>query len=983
MHKPADKSYINFTQDTHGFSLCSGSNAAALCLHATEHPGVIRAVRDLQTDIASVTGISPELVLDDGIPDSRNFPRGTVLCGTIGSSPLIDFLVSSRLLDIRSIQDKKEAFIIAVVNHPGSPGRSNVVIAGTDRRGTVYGIYDLAESIGISPWSWWTGATPVQRDSISIQMDEPFVSWPTVRYRGIFLNDEYPALTRWVAETWGPCPLRSDPPVPEGVANYGSGFYTRIFELILRLKGNYLWPAMWNNAFNEDDPLNPVLAHEYGIVMGNSHQEPMLRAQKEWDRRYGKTLGHWSWTKHKKELIDFWRDGIRRNREYDSIVSIGLRGADDTPMADGGADKTKFMLEEIIDAQRTIIAEETNGKPDGLPQLWCPYKEAKDYYDLGMQVPDDVTILWSDDNWGNIRRLPTGEERKRQGGAGIYYHFDYHGGPRSYQWINTSPIAKIRDQMCLAAQYGADRIWIVNVGHFRGYEYPLEYFMHLAWDPEGWGAVTPHQYSVMWAEREFGDKLAGTAARLVEGYSRINGRCKPELLSPSTWSQTLWREAELIVREYQDLVREEEKARALVPRERVEAWLQLIGLPVKACSIVNSLYFAAGRSALFARQGRSSSRLMKELTEDFFREDLALMEWWNKSFAGGKWNHFMDQTHLGYTSWCDPEENSLRAIDFPEPVGSNGSGFGVALEGQLEAAITGSASARLVFDSLRAEEFRLEVFGYADGHASGNLGEPLPRESWIRLEKCPPNPLFFPDQTWSVSVDYAALPEGRHTGSISVSDGIHTILIEILVLCRGPLPVCESGEAYREYRGFISLPACGYTAIRDGENGSCRWTFLEDYGRIDSGMRAESTAGMDSLIPGRNAPCLEYRFHTHTGGTLECSSFWGPSLNIMPHRGLRYAISLDDGEIRIITLVPQNYNAEHDNPDWEKAVILSIREGKTTFSEVAPGFHTLSIWMVDPGLVLEKTVITTGRSALFLGNRQRDDRLGPPPSPKA
>ena len=326
----------------------------------------------------------------------------------------------------------------------------------------------------------------------------------------------------------------ANPPIPDGVAAYGREFYEKLFELILRIRGNYLWPAMWNNAFNEDDPENARLADEYGIVMGTSHQEPMLRAQKEWDRRYMRTLGRWNYVTSKDTLENFWKDGIRRNKDYESIISIGLRGANDTEMMPGGPEVNIPFLEKIVDSQRKMIAEEINPDITRVPQLWCLYKEVQEYYNAGLRVPGDVTLLWAEDNWGNVRRLPSREERTRQGGAGIYYHFDYHGGPRSYQWINTNPIPKIWDQMTLAKQYGADRIWIVNVGHFKGYEFPLEYFMSLGWNTDMYSNDNLMEYTRFWAKKQFGPEYAGEIADIISKYTKYNGRRKPELLSPET-----------------------------------------------------------------------------------------------------------------------------------------------------------------------------------------------------------------------------------------------------------------------------------------------------------------------------------------------------------------------------------------------------------------------------------------------------------------
>ncbi len=393
------------------------------------------------------------------------------------------------------------------------PGVSQaLVIAGSDKRGTIFGIYDLSEQIGVSPWYWWADVPAVHRDALFVKPGSYVQGPPAVKYRGIFLNDEAPDLTNWVREKFGTIPPQADPPIPPDVANYNREFYARIFEVILRLKGNYLWPAMWNNAFNEDDPKNARLADEYGIVMGNSHQEPMLRAQKEWDRRYKKTLGSWNYYKHPDVLQNFWREGIRRNKDYESIITIGLRGANDTPMIPGGTvPQSMALLEEIVGVQRKMIAEEINPDVTRVPQLWCLYKEVQEYYKAGLRVPDDVTLLWADDNWGNIRRLPTEAERKRSGGAGIYYHFDYVGGPRNYKWVNTNPIAKVWEQMTLAKEYGADRIWIVNVGHFKGVEFPIEYFMHLGWNTGRWTNRNIGEYTRLWAEREFGAKYAGTS----------------------------------------------------------------------------------------------------------------------------------------------------------------------------------------------------------------------------------------------------------------------------------------------------------------------------------------------------------------------------------------------------------------------------------------------------------------------------------------
>ena len=520
----------------------------------------------------------------------------------------------------KKITGKWETFIIQIVKNPFKGVKKALVIAGSDKRGTIYGIYELSRQIGVSPWYWWADVPVIKKESLFVKPFTYFDGPPSVKYRGIFLNDEAPDLTNWIRAKYGLVVQSDNPPVPQGVANYGREFYTKLFELMLRLKANYLWPAMWNNAFNEDDPENPRLADEYGIVMGNSHQEPMLRAQKEWDRRYRRTIGNWNYAKYPDTLESFWREGIRRNSKYESIITIGLRGADDTPMSPEGPEANMKLLEKIVNVQRNIIAEEINPDVTKVPQLWCLYKEVQEYYNAGMRVPDDVTLLWAEDNWGNIRRLPGTEERKRSGGAGIYYHFDYHGGPRSYQWVNTNPIPKIWDQMSLAKQHEADRIWIVNVGHFKGYELPMEYFLDLAWNTGRLTNENIREYTRHWAAREFGEEYSVEIAEIVSLYTKYNGRRKPELLAPDTYSLVNYNEAEEVVNDFKKITERAEKIFNKLPSEKQDAFYQLVLFPVKASAIVNELYLAAGKNNLYAGQGRSSTNDLADRVRSSFSD---------------------------------------------------------------------------------------------------------------------------------------------------------------------------------------------------------------------------------------------------------------------------------------------------------------------------------------------------------------------------
>ena len=472
--------YVETAPHPGAFALVENGSAAAIRVDAADWPGVQRAAHDLQADVNRVTGVTPAW---------DTAAHKMVLIGTVGKSPLIEQLVRAGKIDLSGIRGKWESFFLQTVANPLPGVDSAIIIAGSDKRGTIFGIYDLSEQIGVSPWYWWADIPPDRKSALYIPAGKYRQGEPSVKYRGIFFNDEKPDLDFWVRAKFG------EHTVPGGTAaNFNSAFYSKVFEVILRMKGNYLWPAMWNNAFAEDDPANARLADEYGIVMGTSHQEPMMRAQKEWDWHLRAANGNWNYATQADILDDFWRQGIRQRKDFENIYTIGLRGENDSAMVRTAAEGIA-LTEKIVTSQRKMLAEEVNPDVTEVPQLWALYKEVQQYYEGGLRVPDDVTLLWADDNWGNVRRLPTPEERKRSGGADIYYHFDYHGGPRSYQWLNTCPLNKIWEQMSLARQYGDDRIWIVNVGHFKGYELPTEFFLSLGWNTARWQGDTVNEYT--------------------------------------------------------------------------------------------------------------------------------------------------------------------------------------------------------------------------------------------------------------------------------------------------------------------------------------------------------------------------------------------------------------------------------------------------------------------------------------------------------
>jgi hypothetical protein len=939
--------YIEFQPATGSFPLFNQTPATILA-DTYDWPGVVRAVNDLAADVNRVTGQLPSIY-----NELKSAAKNLIIVGTIGKSEFIDRLILEKKIDATDITGKWESFFVQVVPKPFPGVDSALVICGSDKRGTIYGIYGLSEQIGVSPWYFWADVPPKHHDQLFVKAGRFVQGPPSVKYRGIFLNDEAPDLTEWVKEKFGAVPGKPS------VANYGRDFYANLFEVMLRLRANYLWPAMWNNAFNEDDPENPRLADEYGIVMGTSHQEPMLRAQQEWDRGPGRKNGRWNYnnTNQQPVLQQFWRDGIRRNKNFESIITLGLRAENDS-----GAELGKDLTEQVICDQRKILADEINFDLTKVPQLWCLYKEVQCYYNEGLRVPDDVTMLWAEDNWGNVRRLPSANERQRSGGAGIYYHFDYHGGPRNYQWINTSPIPKIWEQMSLAKQYGADRIWIVNVGHFKGVEFPLEFFMHLAWDSDKWSNENLDDYTRLWAEREFGPAHANEIAEIISTYSKFNSRRKPELLDASTYSLVNYGEFDKVVADYESLAATAEAVSKELPQASRDAFYELVLFPTKASAGLNAMYLAAAKNALYAQQGRASANDFATQTRALFAAQTNLMNDFNTQFAGGKWNHFMDQTYIGYTNWDGPKQNNLGAVKLKEIQVPNPAAMGVTAEGSETSATNGTISLP-PFDVFNQQRRYVDIFNKGKTPFAFTATAGMP---WIVLDETS-GTIEKEKRLW-VSVDWSKAPTGTGRGAIKISGRGGDVTVDLETI-KPVEPTRDSLQGFVEGDGCVSMEAEHFTKKSDA--GSNRWIKIPNYGHTLSAMRADAPADSEAT-PGKNSPCLEYKMYLFKSGDLQVDTTVGATLNFIHGRALRYAVSFDDESPQVITIVPADFEAQNGNKDWEESVRYNGRHIKSTHRISTPGQHTLKIWMVDPAVVVEKIVVNTGGV--------KPSYLGPPES---
>jgi len=817
---PLADHYISAKKTTGSFPLVSNGQAAALYASEGDWAGVLRATRDVQADINRVTGQEPALLT--AAPQDQ---QPVVLIGTLGHSALIDKLVQAGKLDVTNLAGRWETFVVQTIANPMPGVASALVVAGSDKRGTIYGLYDLSAQMGVSPWTWWADVPVPHQKNLYVAAGRHTLGEPKVKYRGIFLNDEAPALSGWAKEKFG---------------GINSKMYEHVFELILRLKGNYLWPAMWGNAFNDDDKRSPELADTYGIVMGTSHHEPMLRAQQEW-KRYGK--GPWNYQTNAPVLQEFWRQGIKNMGTHESIVTMAMRGDGDEPMSEGS---NIALLERIVTDQRRILAEETHKPAEQTPQLWALYKEVQDYYDKGMRVPDDMTLLLCDDNWGNLRKLPKLGDAPRKGGYGIYYHFDYVGGPRSYRWLNTNPLPRVREQMHLAYENGVNQIWIVNVGDLKPMELPISFFLDYAWNPEALPADGVAAYTQRWASQQFGPNYAADIADILAKYAKYNARRKPELLDANTYSLATGEWAG-VVAEYNALLARAEAINQKLPAADRDAYFELVLHPVLACANLNELYYTVALNREAAKTNQPNTNALAEKARALFAKDAEIKQRYH-AIAGGKWNHMMDQMHIGYTSWHDEPQD---------------------------------------------------------------------------------------------------------------------IMPEVVTLAAGAVPTPVPAPAAPTSGTYVSLEAEQYTQAINA--GPVTWQRLPDLGRTLGAVMAIPTTAAPTAAPGGSSPHLEYRISLAQAGPVTVSAYLAPTLDFTNTTGLRYAVSLDEEAPQIVNLHTGMKPGE-SNMVWERAVANSIILKTSQHNVAAAGPHVLKFWRVDPGVVLEKLVVSQGAvPASYLG----------------
>lgn len=925
------------------FVLADKDFSAELVIDPDEYWGVKRAVDDFKNDIKKVSGRPVQ------VKESRDgFSSHIVICGTIGKNKMLKFLEEKGLLDLKKISGKWETYTIQAVEEPMPGVKKALVIAGSDKRGSIYGIYELSRQMGISPWYWWADVPVKRRDGIYIKQGTYFSGEPSVKYRGIFLNDEAPSLTSWVEKRFG---------------TFNHLFYEKVFELLLRLKANYLWPAMWKpRVFNKEDPLNPVMADKYGIVMGTSHHEPMMRSWTEWGMA---DKGKWNYRTNRENICRFWEEGLERVKDYEGIITVGMRGDGDEAMEDGGSfEEKKALLERVIHVQREIIKRLYNKDASTVPQMLALYKEVQAFYEKGLKIPEDITLLLADDNYGNIRILPDREERDRPGGYGIYYHFDYVGAPKSYQWINTVPLPKIQEQMRMAYDHGVDRIWIVNVGDLKPMELPIDFILETAWDINRWTADNIREFTENWVEEQFGGRYRGEIADILLKYTKYNGRIKPEMVDERTFSLINYREAERVLREFDEIKDLAERIYKDIEEEVKDAFFQMVLYPARASRNIVYLYISAAKNGFYAKQGRVMTNDYAELCRRIFDEEAADTHYYNKILSGGKWDGMMLQPHIGKSNWRGPEKNTMPEVKKIKI--KKGSEMGIYIEGSERALMEGESGILPVFSRYGQGDYYIEIFNRRTDPFTYSISC---RDPWIKFSSR--EGVVEKEERILVSIDWETVGQGediRGEFTVSGAGTEQSILVRVFNPVH-PLPEELDEMTFVESNGYIAIEAEHY--YRKKDYNETDWELFPDYGRTLSAMYIVPSAS-DRITDPAKAPFLEYRLYIFTPGKTKLTVYTSPGLNTNRKYGLCYSASFDGKEPVVVDTFPKEYDAHHSCRYWAEGVVENVHKTVSFHQIDIPGCHTLRIGMIDPGVVIQKIVIDLGG--------EKTSFLGPPES---
>ena len=918
------------------FILAAEKNAGGIVVADTENPAVRRAAEDLAEDFARVTGSRATVASDFSAPEKIR-----ILAGTLGQNKLIDQLAAAGRLATNGISGAWESYVLQIVNQPLAGVDRALVIAGSDRRGTIFGLYQLSEMIGVSPWYWWADVPVTPASTLALHGDFFRQGPPAVKYRGIFLNDEDFGLRPWAAKTFEP-----------ETKNIGPKTYTKVFELLLRLHANYLWPAMHagSAAFNSF-PTNREIADRFGIVMGSAHCEQMLRNNvSEWN---GRTNGEYNFVTNPDGVLRYWEQRVRENGKFDNTYTVGMRGIHDGAMPGTGTPAEKATrLHTIIAEQRAMLARHVNPDPARVPQIFCPYKEVLELYRLAPEIPDDISLVWPDDNYGYIRQFSNAHERQRSGSAGVYYHISYWGMPYNYLWLNTTPPALIAEEMVKAFDYGANRVWILNVGDLKPGELGTEFFLKLAWNPHAWNGTNAGDLLATSLARDFGSTLAPELTAILADYYRLSFQRKPEHIGFPTntvfSAQMNGDEAGRRLAEWQQLSARTAVAATKLAPPAQDAFFELIGYPVQAAAAMNVKHLAQTKYFSGLRQGRRNLEPFAEAAQNAFTEITRLTDRYNNEIAGGKWKLMMSSHPGGQPVFGAPK---IPAPEIPFAPAR----LGLAVDGDETAYFanaTNHAGGRLPeFNVLTPCSHFVDVF---NGGAGTLAWTARPAADWIQLSV----PGGTGEARTQVSIDWNRAPKGAEVQSkIIFTAGAEKIPVTVSVFNPAETNFAAGADFIEENHRVVitAAHASAFVAGRDAA-----WQTISDLGYQGRAVGVFPVTVAVRATPEKilaESPQLQFNVCLRHAGDWRVTVRALPTFSVETGQPQRYAIALDDAPPQIVAL--PDSQSERD-PQWQENVLRNAALTTSAHHLATAGRHTLKIWMVDPGIVLDTIAAETG-----------------------
>ncbi|MBW3375186.1 glycosyl hydrolase 115 family protein [Hymenobacter norwichensis] len=918
----------------------------------TQDAEVVRvAAEALTQDISSLTGITPTLR-----PATEPLAPYAIIVGTLGHSALIDQLAASGTSQLRQLQGQWETFSISVVDQPfGKPGKA-LVVAGSDRRGTAFGVFELSRRLGVSPWSWWADLTPIRRENLYLTAGTYASAPPTVKYRGVFLNDEDWGLQPWAAQN-----------LDKDIKDIGPATYARLFELLLRLKANLIWPAMHpsTKAFFSY-PGNPRVADRYAILVGTSHAEPMLRNNvDEW---HEKTMGPFDYFRNQATVLSYWQQRVQQAAKLEAIYSMGMRGVHDSGMEGAKTPKeAATMLGRILTDQRNLLQRYVNPDVTRVPQVFTAYKEVLDVYDQGLKLPDDVTLVWPDDNYGYISRLSNAEEQGRPGGSGVYYHASYWGRPHDYLWLSSTHPALLREEMMKAHTLKTNRLWVLNVGDLKPLEYNTQLFLDMAYHaaPFQQSSYVPAHLQ-QWLQEAFGAEHAPALRTILWEYYDLAFERRPEFMG---WSQTepttptrrttynhfyYGDEAQRRLDRYAALEQQVRQLRSQMPAARADAFYELVYYPVVCASLMNQKFLYQDKSYLYARQNRASATDYALWAQQAYAQIEQETNYYNQQLAGGKWRGMMSMKPRNLPVYQAPTAPTLR-LDTTRI-------WGVAPEG-VATLDSASTSPR--------QELRLPAF-HPWGPASYFLDVFLSRRQAVRWKVASaPNWLTVSSrqgtltaatgqqqQRLNLRVDWRKLPRrGEATGFVVLTGAGKTYRVAVRAATESS-KVAATYSGFIETNGYISLLATHYNRKTDLPNR--HWTLVEGVGRAGSALQAQplQAAPLDAAAGSATSAAsvaVEYDFYTLTPAAPTVHVFTLPTHPTTQAASVRYGVSVDDGPMQIFDCKTVGRSEE-----WKQNVLSNSAHRQFTAPQLSPGPHTLKVYPLDPGVLLDRITIDLG-----------------------